>query len=71
MSVIPHNSVPSFPKMYSKQLLQVQSPTLNALELQKLCFWAENLQFYVVVNAEAQGESVAWGIAASQSVRQS
>lgn len=26
MPVIPHNSVPAFPKMYSKELLQIQSP---------------------------------------------
>lgn len=71
MSVIPQNSVPSFPKMYSKKLLQVQSPALNTLQLQKLCFWSENLQFYVVINTEAQGESVVWGIAVSQSVCQS
>lgn len=36
MSVIPQNSVPSFPKIYSKKLLWVQSPALNTLELQKL-----------------------------------
>jgi len=38
MPIIPHNGVPSVSKMHSKELLQVGSPPLNTLKLEKLEF---------------------------------
>lgn len=42
-----------FPKMCSKELLQVESPALNMLNLEKLNFAAN-----VVFNIEAQGKAL-------------
>lgn len=55
-----------FSKMCSKELLQVESPALNMLNLEKLNFAAN-----VVFNTEAQDEALLWGIAASKSLCQS